>query len=66
MSGLRDWFDAAWEATGCPLRRGEVSVQLRQLDDIPFDVLADLFARLTPEALINAYTTTFLAPRGRA
>lgn len=66
MPGLRDWFDAAWEASGCPLHRGEASVQLRQLDDIAFDVLADLFARLTPDAVVHAYETTFLAPRGRA
>lgn len=65
MPGLRDWFDDAWLASGCRLRRGEVSVQLRRLDDIAFDVLADLFARLTPEAVIAAYQQTFLAPRGR-
>ena len=65
MPGLRDWFDGAWTASGCPLRRGEVSIQLRRLDDIAFDVLAELFARLTPEAVIEAYQTTFLAPRGR-
>lgn len=63
--GLRDWFDAEWQASGCPLRRGEASVQLRRLDDVAFDVLAELFARLTPDAVVDAYERTFLAPRGR-
>jgi hypothetical protein len=65
MPGLRDWFDAAWRASGCPLQRGEASVQLRRLDDIAFDVLAELFARLTPDAVIAAYDHTMTAARLR-
>ena len=65
VPGLRDWFDNAWEASGCPLRRGEVAVQLRNLDDVAFDVLADLLERLTVDAVVTAYETTFLASRRR-
>jgi hypothetical protein len=65
VPGLRDWFDAAWQATGCPLNRGEASIQLRQIDDVAFDVLAELFGRLTLDAVVGAYEATLLPPRGR-
>ena len=63
VPGLRDWFDAAWVASGCPLRRGEVAVQLRDLDDIAFDVLAELVGRLTIDVAVRGYEETQLAPR---
>ena len=65
VAGLRDWFDGAWEASGCVLRRGEVAVQLRDLDDIPFDVLAELLRRLTVDAVVDAYQSHRLARRRR-
>jgi hypothetical protein len=51
----RHAFDRAWKASGCPLRRGKVSVQLRDLDDVPLDVIADAAAWFTPEQLVDAY-----------
>ncbi|MEA3056973.1 MAG: hypothetical protein QOD30_2405 [Actinomycetota bacterium] len=63
VPGLRDWFDAAWLASGCPLRRGEVALQLRNLDDIAFDVLAELLERLTVDAAVKGYESTQVAPR---
>lgn len=62
VPGLRDWFDDAWLASGCPLRRGQVALQLRNLDDIAFDVLAELLGRLTVDAAVRGYETTQLAP----
>lgn len=58
VPGVRDWFDAAWTASGCPLRRGEVALQLRNLDDIAFDVLADLVERLTVDVVVRGYRST--------
>jgi hypothetical protein len=63
MGGLRGWLDAAWEASGCPLARGEVTLQLRRLDDIPFDVVAELVSRLTVDAVVAAYQHTTVAAR---
>lgn len=52
---MRQWFDRAWKASGCPLRRGKISVQLRDLDDVPLDVIAEAAAWFTVDDLIAAY-----------
>ena len=33
------WLERSWRASGCPLDRGRVSLRLRQLDDVPLDVV---------------------------
>lgn len=58
MPGMRDWFDAAWKATGLPLDRGEATVRLRRLDDIAFDVIADAVARVSIDGIIAAFERT--------
>jgi hypothetical protein len=63
MGGVRDWLDAAWQASGCPLTRGEVTLQLRRLDDIPFDVLAELVSKLEVDRVVAAYSHTTTAAR---
>src|SRR5207249_8682239 len=32
------WLEREWASSGCPLDRGMVSLRLRRLDDVPFDV----------------------------
>lgn len=56
---MNDWLDRAWRASGCPLRRGAASVQLRDVDDVPFDVLADAVGRLTVDDVIDFYRRRF-------
>ena len=52
---MRSWFDSAWRASGSPLQRGKIAVQLRDLDDVPLDVVADAVAWLSVDDLIAAY-----------
>jgi hypothetical protein len=52
---MRRWFDDAWRAADCPLRRGKIAVQLRELDDVPLDVVADAVRWFTVDDLVAAY-----------
>lgn len=52
---MRRWFDDAWHASGCPLQRGKIAVQLRDLDDVPLDVIAEAVRWFTVDDLIAAY-----------
>jgi hypothetical protein len=49
------WLDRAWRASGCRYDRGAVCVRFRDVDDIPFDVLAEAVAYLSVDDLIAAY-----------
>lgn len=49
------WFDGAWRESGCPLDRGVVSVKLRDLDDVPLEVIADAVQWFTVDDLLAAY-----------
>lgn len=61
--GMSAWLDAAWAASGCPLKRGAASVQLRDLDDIPFDVVADAVSRLTVADVVAFFERWNARPR---
>ena len=52
---MRSWFDDAWRASGCLLRRGKVAVQLRDLDDVALDVIAEAVQWFSVEDLVAAY-----------
>ena len=46
------WLERSWASSGCPLDRGRVSLRLRQLDDVPFDVVAAAVSRLSVDEVI--------------
>ena len=52
---MNDWLDRAWKESGCRLDRGAVCIRFRDLDDIPFDVLAEAVSYLSVDGLIAAY-----------
>ena len=53
---MRAWLDGAWRAaTGAPIRRGKVALQLRDLDDTPLDVIAQAVSRHTVDDIIGLY-----------
>jgi hypothetical protein len=54
---MNDWLEDAWAASGCELRRGRVSVQLRDVDEVPFDVIAEAVARLSVDDVIARYAS---------
>jgi hypothetical protein len=56
---MRAWLDAAWKAAaGVPLRRGKVSLQLRDLDETPLDVIAQAVGRHSVDDIIGLYERT--------
>ena len=59
LPGFREWLERAWTDSGCPYRAGKASVQLRDLDDVPLDVVADAVSRLRVERLVPAFRAVF-------
>ena len=46
------WLERSWRASGCPLDRGRVSLRLRQLDDVPLDVVAAAVSRVSVDEVV--------------
>lgn len=59
LAGFKAWLEAAWTDSGCPLRGGAASIQLRDLDDVPLDVVADAVTRLRVDVLVPAFRAVF-------
>jgi hypothetical protein len=55
-SPLLQWFKAEWpKRTAAKLDMGKCCVRFRKLDEIPYDLLARLASKMTPEEWIRAY-----------
>ena len=53
---LLDWLKAEWpKRTTAKLDLGKCCLRFRKLDDIPYDLIAELAARMTPTEWISAY-----------
>lgn len=61
---LTKWFQGAWKKTGKKLDMGKSCIRFRSLDDVPLDVVAELFRRLPAKGYIATYTR-LLASTGR-
>jgi hypothetical protein len=55
IPGLRDGFDRAWKAAGCPLDRGKVAIRMRTMDEVSLDVIADTVRRVTVDDVVAGY-----------
>jgi uncharacterized protein YdhG (YjbR/CyaY superfamily) len=54
---LYDWFIAEWpKHTKSKLDMGKSCIRFKKIADIPFDLLAQLMAKMTMEQWIEAYT----------
>ena len=62
---MNHWLEAEWAASGCPLRRGRASVQLRDVDDVPFDVVAAAVARLSVDDVVGFFDRFWAARADR-
>ena len=51
----REWFVAAYAATGKRLDMGKSCVRFRRLDDFPLDVVAQAIARTSVDAFLSLY-----------
>jgi hypothetical protein len=53
---LLEWFRARWQgATSQKLDMGKCCVRFKKPDQIPFELIAELAQRVTPEAWIESY-----------
>ena len=53
---LQDWFKAEWpKHTTAKLDLGKVCLRLRNLDEIPYELIGELARRMTPRQWIAAY-----------
>jgi hypothetical protein len=45
-AGLAKWFQTAWKASGKKLDMGKACVRFKKVDDLPLDVIGQLFAKV--------------------
>lgn len=62
-SALRQWFETAWKKSGKKLDMGKACVRFKTIDDVPLDVIAEVFRRQTARAYIDLYVSS-LGARG--
>jgi hypothetical protein len=61
---LLDWFTAEWKnATPQKLELGKSCVRFKKPDQIPFDLIAELMTKITPEEWVGFYSK--FDPRNR-
>lgn len=52
---IQEWFREAWKASGRKLDMGKSCVRVKKLDDVPLDVLGELFARIDARSFVERY-----------
>ncbi len=63
---LQAWFCDAWKKTGQKLDMGKSCVRVKKLDDIPLDVIAELFRRIKAKDFVAQYESSRAASTTRA
>lgn len=58
---LGRWFRDAWAKTGKKLDMGKSCIRFKRLDDLPLELVGELFRRVTAASWIATYSAT-LAP----
>jgi hypothetical protein len=58
QADLHAWFRAAWQKAGKKLDMGKGCVRFKRLDDVPLDVVGELFKRVTARKYIAAYESS--------
>jgi Domain of unknown function (DU1801) len=48
-----DWFTEAWKKTGKKLDMGKSCIRFKKLDDLPLDLIADLFQRVSVDQYLS-------------
>ncbi|MEK6644170.1 MAG: DUF1801 domain-containing protein [Planctomycetota bacterium] len=54
-------FRAEWAKTGKKLDMGKCCIRFKKLDDLPLDIIADVFRRVTAKAYIAYYEKAMLS-----
>lgn len=55
-TGLVEWFQSAWKASGKKLDMGKACIRFRKLDDLALDVLGESIRRIPARLYIEQYT----------
>ncbi len=61
-----EWFRKAWAATGKKLDMGKCCVRFKKLEDVPLDVIGQVFARVPVEAYIARIEKVLAGSSARA
>jgi hypothetical protein len=60
------WFTSAWKKAGKKLDMGKSCVRVKKLDDIPLDVVGELFKRIKAKDFVAAYETSLSRTKRQA
>ena len=52
---VQDWFRKAWTAAGKKLDMGKGCVRFRKIEDVPLEVVGELFRRMTVAKFLGVY-----------
>lgn len=62
---LLEWFTKAWTAGGRKLDMGKACIRFKKLEDVPLEVVGELFRRVTAAQFIDSYQRA-LGDRGKS
>jgi Domain of unknown function (DU1801) len=60
---VKRWFEAAYKKSGKRLDMGKSCLRFKQASDLPLDVIAEVVARVSPDALIAAHEAAHAGKR---
>jgi hypothetical protein len=60
----RQWLEKSWKAAGKKLDMGKACIRFKKLDDVPLEVIGEVFRRVTAKSFIDVYVD-LLASTGR-
>jgi hypothetical protein len=63
-AGMGSWFEGAVKAAGKKLDMGKSCIRFKKIEDLPLDVIGDLFRRATMAKYIAGYEANLAGGRG--
>lgn len=63
-SPIKDWFVKSWRATGKKLDMGKSCIRFNRIEDVPLELVGELFRRVPAKKWIEMYTES-LASMGK-
>lgn len=61
----RGWFLSAWAKSGKKLNMGAACIRFKKLDDLPLEVVAQVFQRITAKGYIAMYEKNLASQKSR-
>lgn len=60
------WFQDAWKKSGKKLDMGKACIRFKKLDDVPLEVIGEVFRRTPAKAYIQQYEKLLATQKGRS